>query len=649
MENKRDNKIIIVPIMIFLVFAFSIIGFNQLEHEHGKEFSLIGVIYATLSFFTLENMRPEEVTENVYLLLSKYLAAAVFGYGLYSLFYQYIGRQFTRYKIKYTYHNHVIVFSAKLVGTNFLSDLLTNKYKVILVEGPAEDAWIEKIGKNRVIVLKERDFGTKFFDTLVVTHASTCVVAFENDSLNVELSLKLIRYLRAKEHRHTVRILTHIEDSNNLEVIKDYIDVSNADEKFDLEIFNIHSAAAKKIYDHFPPHNYFNFKTPDNHNAIAVVGFNQAAEDFIIENLILSHYKDGRNIKIYLVDKEADNFLFQFQFKYPFYKEFVDIVAVKLLNNKFFANFNWSKELIEKLSKVKAVYFFGDRGSELMNMAARFRQFLSGQTTNYLQTPIVICYPEDISIMKLLDVERENEESLSNTFKHQLNINFVNMITDTCTSSRLLEESEYIDLLSRVINYYYSIKYEFEWVLKEKWQITDCHDLITSIDKKWHDLSDKNAVLTEHELEHMVLERIADYTKKSVGDLKVDFGIKKWWDHLSYHKKSANRYAARHLAVKINIMKHIGCFPLNRENILHSFPVIAPIEHKRWSAEKMALNYRYGPLPQERKAKNIAKEILKIHDQLIPYDKLDDENKEKDLNIFLLMPLLNSLRVEIKK
>jgi hypothetical protein len=61
------------------------------------------------------------------------------------------------------------------------------------------------------------------------------------------------------------------------------------------------------------------------------------------------------------------------------------------------------------------------------------------------------------------------------------------------------------------------------------------------------------------------------------------------------------------------------------------------------------LNYRYGVLPKERIAKENAKERLKIHDQLVPYEKLSDFERQKDLNIFLLMPLLNSLKVEIKK
>lgn len=646
MDNKRDFKIVVVPILIFFVFVFSFIGFKEMM---GHEFSFWGVFYSTLSYFTLENVKPEEVTVNVYITIAKYIAALLLGLGIYNLLYKYISRQYTRLKIKYGYHNHVVVFSMKMVGANFFTDLLTNKYKVILAEGQTENAHYEKFEKDGVIIFREEDYTTKLFDTMLVSRTSACVVAFEDDSLNIELSLKLIKYLRDKGHKHSVRVLTHIQEQNNLEVIKDYIDISNADENFDLEVFNINSAAAKKIYDHFPPHSYFNFDNAEEDMAIAVVGYNAAAEDFIIENIILSHYKGCRNIKLYLADKDADNHINHFMFKYPFCREYVDIIPVKLLNNKFFANFNWSKELIEKLSKVKAAYFFGDKGSEVMNIAARFRQFLYGQSMNYLHIPIIICFPEDTSIMSLLDVERENAEKLSSLFKKQLNINFVNRVTDTCTSNRLLEESEYIDLLSRVINYYYSIKYEFEWALKDKWQVQDGDKLVKTIEDKLLELSDKHAALSENDIQQLVLETVSSFTKKTVEELKPIFGIKKRWDHLSYHKKSANRYAARHLAVKINIMKNMGCLPLTRENILNAYPVVAPVEHKRWSAEKMMLNYRYGVLPQDRSAKNIAKEILKIHDQLIPYEKLADIEKEKDLNIFLLMPLLNSLKVEIKK
>jgi hypothetical protein len=95
-------------------------------------------------------------------------------------------------------------------------------------------------------------------------------------------------------------------------------------------------------------------------------------------------------------------------------------------------------------------------------------------------------------------------------------------------------------------------------------------------------------------------------------------------------------------------MTNIGYLNPNREAILNAFPIIAPIEHKRWCAEKMVNNYRYGILPKDKNTKNAVKDVMKIHDQLVRYEQLNEAEKEKDLNIFLLMPLLLSLEADQK-
>ena len=46
--------------------------------------------------------------------------------------------------------------------------------------------------------------------------------------------------------------------------------------------------------------------------------------------------------------------------------------------------------------------------------------------------------------------------------------------------------------------------------------------------------------------------------------------------------------------------------------------------------------------------KKILKDTLKVHNQLVAFNMLDDTNKEKDLDMFLLLPLLKKIKENIK-
>ena len=77
---------------------------------------------------------------------------------------------------------------------------------------------------------------------------------------------------------------------------------------------------------------------------------------------------------------------------------------------------------------------------------------------------------------------------------------------------------------------------------------------------------------------------------------------------------------------------------------------LAPIEHDRWTAEKLAFDFTYGSLPgTDKNLKKILKDTLKVHDQLVPFAKLDETNKEKDLDMFFLLPLLQKIKENVKE
>ncbi|MEO6150109.1 MAG: hypothetical protein ABIN95_08675, partial [Mucilaginibacter sp.] len=517
-------------------------------------------------------------------------------------------------------------------------ELLKDGYKVVVIE-KEEELFISEIKNAGGIVLSENDINKEFENSLV-RQSGACVLAGTDDLYNMKLVNTLIAFLQKKSPDRVTKIMIHVNGTDNINILKDYLDINNKHEHYDLETFNVSQLAAQKIYDQYTPYKYMGDIEKEEEQSIAIVGFNSAAENFLLENIILSHSPAMDNLTVYLLDKNADTAINHFAFKHPYYADYIDLVPVKLLNDSFYANFTWSKKDIEKISKVKIAYMFGDSESALLTASTNLRQFFYAQTLNLSQVPIIVCMPEDADVMNLLD-----EDGVSVVLSKQLNIQQLKLISDTCTSAALIEESVVTDKISRIINYYYSLKYEFSSELAQKFNFDNGNQaIVDALEKELISMPENTEAITEKTVEDFVLKYIAEKTFVSYDALKKHLSIQKRWNILSHRKKDSNRYAARQIAMKVAWLERIGCWPLNRTNIQRFYPRLAPMEHKRWSAEKIVFNFKYGPLPKDKNERFILKDILKIHDQIIPYEKLDEVEKEKDLNLFLLLPLLNSIK-----
>ncbi|OKS86817.1 NAD-binding protein [Mucilaginibacter polytrichastri] len=628
---------LLVVLAVLAVFVLAITGYYQ---ELGHEFNFWGAAYSALGLFFFHHVSAK--VDNVLVLIAAYLAAAVFIVSIFSLIFSKIYKAYLVVKIRLTYRDHIVVFSLSQIGRKIALELLKNGYKVIVIE-KKDDHFSSEIKKKGGVVLAEKDINTEFENSFI-SHASVCVLAEADDAHNIKLVNSLIAYLHGKPSGRVTKMLVHIHKTDNINVLKDYLDINNKHEHYDLETFNVYQLAARKIYDQFPPHAYVTDNEKEEEQAIAIVGFNQVAENFLLENIILSHSPAMTNLTIYLLDKNADTAVSHFAYKYPFYNEYIDLVPVKLLNTSFYANFAWSKKEIEKISKVKIAYMFGDSDAALLTASTNLRQFFYAQTLSISQIPVVICLPEDAEIINLLDADHDYKGGIKSVFSQQLNIHQVKLISDTCTSDTIIEESALTDKLSRIINYYYALKYEFAGELKQKYNLNNAADVIAALEHDIVSMPETLDSINEKVIEDYVLKYLTAKTSANYSELKARFSIQKRWNVLSHRKKDSNRYAARQIAFKVSSLKRMGCWPLNRQNIQLFFPKLAPMEHKRWSAEKIVFNFKYGPLPDNKDERFILKDILKIHDQIIPFDKLDDLNQEKDLNFFLLLPLLNSIK-----
>lgn len=630
-------KIILIVLSVLLVFVLGILGFQETT---GKDFSFFGAIYSTICLFLMGNADP--VVGSNYLLVAQYLAAVLFSLGIFSLVFDQVYDAYIIAKVRFRYKDHVVIFSLNTIGQKIAEELLAKGYRVVIVENDKDNSFIHQIKEKGGLILYGNGTDGKSIGNAGLAMAKTCIMAGLDDKENMEIANEILFYRINKKTEDSIKILLHIIDNNNINILKDYLDIHNEDEDYDLETFNVSQLAARKIYDLYPPHQYIN-PGQDEENIIAIIGYNQSAEEFLLENIILSHYPELKNLQVYLVDKDAEEHFNDFSYKYPFYTEFIDIIPVKLHNSSFYANFALSKKHIEKLSKAKVVYMFGESDAALLTSSANLRQFFYNQTSSLSQTPIIICLPEDAGITELLDSNRDPKTNASVVFSKKLNIQLYHSVSDSCTTESLLEHSEVIDKLSKLINYYYSMKYEFSSELKDRWNVKDADALVERLEKVLLNIPDEEEKITDKVIQKIMIRFLSDETGIHYNTLFSRLSIEKRWNILTHRKKDSNRYAARQLNLKFSSLKRIGCDPLTNENIVRYYGRLAPMEHKRWSAEKMVFNYKYGILVADKNERYILKDILKIHDQLIPYDDLTEIEKEKDLNLFLLLPLLSRI------
>jgi hypothetical protein len=102
------------------------------------------------------------------------------------------------------------------------------------------------------------------------------------------------------------------------------------------------------------------------------------------------------------------------------------------------------------------------------------------------------------------------------------------------------------------------------------------------------------------------------------------------WDRLPENLRHANRAAADHMAVKLAA---IGCRVVTRNAEPFAFTdseidTLAQVEHRRWSAERLLRGWRLGERDNDRRK----------HPDLVPYEDLTDDGREKDRSQVRHMP-----------
>ncbi|MBM4158450.1 MAG: hypothetical protein FJ216_06685 [Ignavibacteria bacterium] len=111
------------------------------------------------------------------------------------------------------------------------------------------------------------------------------------------------------------------------------------------------------------------------------------------------------------------------------------------------------------------------------------------------------------------------------------------------------------------------------------------------------------------------------------------------WKKLNRTYKEANRRSAEHMFIKLRYLgvDTIGEEEIKPEDIKISEEdtwILAKMEKKRWNADRWLDGWEYGQVRDNSR---------KIHNMLIPWEELSQEEKQKDANNVLIIPELLKL------
>jgi len=112
------------------------------------------------------------------------------------------------------------------------------------------------------------------------------------------------------------------------------------------------------------------------------------------------------------------------------------------------------------------------------------------------------------------------------------------------------------------------------------------------------------------------------------------------WERLSDTLRDSNRYAARHLVVKLRSLGFV-LVPAGTGRSPAKFDLasvsaedadrIGRMEHNRWVAEKTLAGYL--PIPSSAAHKADYRATYRLHPNLVPWEALSPEDRSKDLNV----------------
>ena len=596
----------LVGLLAVLAFLLGCVGYAQIMifQGEGGEHTWWDVVYASLQLFIFEG--PDATGGwPLHLQLARALAPLIVLYTAAKAVWNQIDERVALYGLLFRKRRFVVVCGSGETGFRIARDycLNTDKRVVVIDRDPSNAMAAELVNYGAILL-----FGNAMDPVMLIRaraiYAKEIFLCTNNDKTNIAVAKsieRLTRRLKPGEVRRLemtakkcekpvagrpphlgLRCFLCVDSPDIYEVFSTHSFFETNSSRFAIRVFNRRETIARNVFRSCAPDLYHR---PVDDTAsqmhILFVGFEALARELIIQTALTAHYLDFRLPRATVICREERRQQVErFLFRYPHLDKTIDIEFV-----------------------------FADA------MTIDESQWYAMQTT----TPFNVCY-----VAMQHDVEGILSARRLNRLRRLSSLPPLNIVVCLNQQDSLAEiiddDFEPISLDKRGLPTHEPIEY-FETL-----------DETISID-----------VVVNEALDLLALTLHTAYLQTQLakgGSVNENASLISW-SELPGHKKKANQHAAAHVDVKLRLMNCVAYglgaaapevpFPPDDE----ALEKLAQLEHRRWMADKHLAGYSFGP---ERDEDHM------LHPDLIPWEELSDEDREKDRDNIRQIPKLLKLQ-----
>ena len=466
---------------------------------------------------------------------------------------------------------HTIICGAGEKGATLASDLLSSRQKtgtIVIVERDSTVPALADLRRRGAVLVQGDAREAGILEGARVSRAAKIVCAAGDDGTNLAIAMQAAKLAPVKRSGHLLCIYAQVADETHRDVLQRHRAFElDSRTRHRIRLFNDLRNQARTILKACP-------LEVDNAGEVAdevhlvVPGAGALPRAVLLHAGRVGHYRDGGKVTVHIVAEAAAQEYRHVLKDYPQFEKCAGLVAHVLEANSDFTTQTAGIIAALPAGAFTSVFLSGHDEHEALAEALILREHLPRNE----RFRVLLAAAEGSVVHDIVSHSAQHSGSPLSRW-----IRFIPTHRQACGREAVFEES--LDRVARRIH--------------EVWYAET-----------------SNAI---REVEQAEAEKLAS---------KPTY---RRWEELSEEQKDANRFAADHVEIKI---RAIGLDPSRQQEWSDAWgrlseqelELLSRMEHERWCALKWLAGWQKGPRDEARR----------FHDNLVPYDDLDEMTKDYD-------------------